>query len=415
MESRPPAPPSAAPTLSVADWDARIDALKQRVVAGDWSAALLRETADAQESREAAVEAEAEAARDAAHPFRVIGNTVRVPFGAGTRRAMICDVNGDGTLDVIFEASSGVPAAEATVPADTATRLERFETEDARAGEKDDEAKANRLKEEANALFKLKDSIAAGERYKLALATLKRAFADVSVGAGVLLSSGGRCRAGTVMGVDDGGAGAALDVMYDLEPRALLRELGGGDDADGDGGGDEDEEEEGVPRKRVNAVIAPTPSSLKLQLALYLNLARCAAALGRASSPQAVACCTLAGGLAGAALARGDGGADGARDARAKYVTAKVLRAKAHLEGARVRNAARDSAVASALDPQSREVKLLAQNVERAKRTALKANKKLAKEVTKWVATAVEGAGDAGSSTMSAIEGGANETDCPQS
>ena len=71
--------------------------------------------------------------------------------------------------------------------------------------------------------------------------------------------------------------------------------------------------------------------------------------------------------------------------------------------------------VASALDPQSREVKLLAQNVERAKRTALKANKKLAKEVTKWVATAVEGAGDAGSSTMSASEGGANETDCPQS
>ena len=244
MESSPPAPPSASPMLSVADWDARIDALKQRVLAGDWSAALLRETADAQESREAAVEAEAEAARDAAHPFRVIGNTVRVPFGAGTRRAMICDVNGDGTLDVIFEASSGVPAAEATVPADTATRLERFETEDARAGEKDDEAKANRLKEEANALFKLKDSIAAGERYKLALATLKRAFADVSVGAGVLLSSGGRCRAGTVMGVDDGGAGAALDVMYDLEPRALLRELGGGDDADADGGGDEDEEEE---------------------------------------------------------------------------------------------------------------------------------------------------------------------------
>ena len=96
-------------------------------------------------------------------------------------------------------------------------------------------------------------------------------------------------------------------------------------------------------------------------------------------------------------------------------MTAKVLRAKAHLEGARVRNAARDSAVASALDPQSRDVKLLAQNVERAKRTALKANKKLAKEVTKWVATAVEGAGDAGSSTMSAIEGGANETDCPQS
>ena len=74
-----------------------------------------------------------------------------------------------------------------------------------------------------------------------------------------------------------------------------------GDDADGDGGGDEDEEEEGGPRKRVNAVIAPTPSSLKLQLALYLNLARCAAALGQASSPQAVACCTLAGGLAGAA------------------------------------------------------------------------------------------------------------------
>ena len=140
MESSPPAPPSASPMLSVADWDARIDALKQRVLAGDWSAALLRETADAQESREAAVEAEAEAARDAAHPFRVIGNTVRVPFGAGTRRAMICDVNGDGTLDVIFEASSGVPAAEATVPADTATRLERFETEDARAGEKDDEA-----------------------------------------------------------------------------------------------------------------------------------------------------------------------------------------------------------------------------------------------------------------------------------
>ena len=55
---------------------------RSQVLSGDWSPVLLREIADAQESREAAVEAEAEAARDAAHPFRIIGNTVRVPFAS---------------------------------------------------------------------------------------------------------------------------------------------------------------------------------------------------------------------------------------------------------------------------------------------------------------------------------------------
>ena len=214
----------APPTLSVADWDARIDALKQRVLAGDWSAALLRDRRRAGVARGRGRGGGGQ--RGGGDPFRVIGNTVRVP-SPRARRAMICDVNDDGT-STDFEASSGVPAAEATVPADSATRLERFETDDAQTGEKDGEAKANRLKEEANALFKLKDSIAAGERYKLALATLKRSFADVSVGAGVLLSSGGRCRAGTVMGVDDG-ARAARHVMYDLElPRCCARSAGGG-------------------------------------------------------------------------------------------------------------------------------------------------------------------------------------------
>ena len=44
--------------------------------------ALLRALADAQEAHAAARESEATAARDIAQPFRVIGNTVRVPFGS---------------------------------------------------------------------------------------------------------------------------------------------------------------------------------------------------------------------------------------------------------------------------------------------------------------------------------------------
>ena len=117
---------------------------------------------------------------------------------------------------------------------------------------------------------------------------------------------------------------------------------------------------------------------------------------------------------AGAALARGDGGADGARDARAKYVTAKVLRAKAHLEGARVRNAARDSAVASALDPQSREA------APRAERRAREAHGAQGEQEAREGGDQVgrhggRGRGRRGLGTMSAIEGGANETDCPQS
>ena len=151
---------------------ADVEALKAAVLGGDLTPLTLRALADATEK------AETEAAERA---LLVVGRSVRAPRGDGTRceRCLVSDLNGDGTVDVVFEDDG----AEATVPAKSAAPLLAFETA-APPPEKDSDAAAANAKARGSALFKEKDWIAASRHYKDALATLKRLYPK-SVGATV--------------------------------------------------------------------------------------------------------------------------------------------------------------------------------------------------------------------------------------
>ncbi|KAJ1447779.1 hypothetical protein M885DRAFT_541624 [Pelagophyceae sp. CCMP2097] len=278
-----------------------------------------------------------------------VGATVRVLRGNVARRAMVASVNEDGTLDVVFEALPGsAEEEEATVPVGSASPLRDFESA---SDEPDSFAWAETCKARGSLLFAAKDFVAASDHYKAALAVVKRMH-PLSIGSLVLVSSS-TLKVGTVSGRD--ADAKTVDVMYD------------------DGCSDDDE----LPMRRVVGIVAQSEAGRRLQLTTYLNLARCAAHVGR--HKDAVACATLAGGLATyeAPLSEHE-------------VTAKVLRARAHLAMHHLKPAIRDSDAATVLDPKSKAVLLLARDCEKAKREALRLNKQLARDVTTWVASAQE-------------------------
>eukprot|EP00629_Pelagomonadales_sp_RCC1024_P017866 CAMPEP_0119288988 /NCGR_PEP_ID=MMETSP1329-20130426/38202_1 /TAXON_ID=114041 /ORGANISM="Genus nov. species nov., Strain RCC1024" /LENGTH=314 /DNA_ID=CAMNT_0007289771 /DNA_START=148 /DNA_END=1088 /DNA_ORIENTATION=+ len=311
-----------------------VQSLKQQVMGGDWSPATLRALADATEKDEAAA---------AAAALLKTGTTVRVPRGDACVRAMVSDLDGPaGTVDVVYEADAG----EATVPAASAAPLLDFEVTPP-APEKDSVDAAGRCKERGTALFKAKDWVAAASHYRAALGVLRRLY-PLSCGALALCNSRGQLRVGTVTDLAD----RTVDVMYD------------------DGGEDDDE----LDRRKVLGVVAGTPEGRQVQLTTYLNLARCGTRAGRAK--DAVACCTLAGGIA-------------AFDAELAphLLTCKVLRARAHMAQKHLKQALRDAKAASELAPEDRNVVALNRDVEKMKKLALRENKKLAKEMTAWVET----------------------------
>ena len=79
---------------------------------------------------------------------------------------------------------------------------------------------------------------------------------------------------------------------------------------------------------------------------------------------------------------------------------ARVVRGRANLAQKKLRHALRDADVALELNASDAGALALKRDAERAKKLALRENKKLAKEVTQWVETAqgkfTENGGDAG-------------------
>lgn len=330
-----------------------MEALKAQVLGGDLSPATLRALADLIEKAETAA---AESA------LLQVGNTVRAPRGEACVLAMVSDLNVEaGTVDVVYNSD----AVEATVASGSCSEPLAFEKTKP-AAEKDSVEAAGRCKERGSALFGCKDFVAASGEYRAALGVLKRLY-PMGVGALVEVNSGGALRVGTVTGHD--AAAKTVDVMYD------------------DGGEDDDE----ISTRRVLAVVASKPEARAIQVTTYLNLARCAT---RAMRPKdAVSCCTLASGIAAfdADLAK-------------HLVTTKILRARAHLAQKHLKQALRDAKAASDLDATDKNVVALNRDVDKAKKLALRENKKLAKEVTAWVESA----------QGKFSENGGNEADCAQ-
>uniref|UniRef100_A0A7S3K1L6 Uncharacterized protein n=3 Tax=Aureoumbra lagunensis TaxID=44058 RepID=A0A7S3K1L6_9STRA len=269
---------------------------------------------------------------------------------------MVSSLNGDGTIDVVYFDSD----AEATVRCEEALALEPFEEEEGKEMSQD----AKILKERGSILFKLKDYVAAAECYKRGLDSMKRQY-RLSVGALVMLNYRNALRVGTASCLEE----TSVDVSYE------------------DGSPDDDD----VPRRAIVAVLPPDQETRILMLTTYLNLARCASHVGR--NKDAVVCATLAAGIA-----QHDEHTD-------HLITAKILRSRAHLAQNHLKQALRDSAAATELAPSDhKSVQLLARDVERAKRAALRANKQLAKEVSTWVQSA----------QSKFAEQGGNEADCAQ-
>jgi hypothetical protein len=116
-------------------------------------------------------------------------------------------------------------------------------------------------------------------------------------------------------------------------------------------------------------------------------------------------CCTLAAALAAALPAAEDG-------SRKLLASAKELRARANLGAGRLKFAKLDAAAALKSAPTSRAYKQLGIDVERAIVRSKKLDKKLSKEVAKWVQGAVLEAGDKGDKVISAAE---SDPECNQS
>lgn len=303
-----------------------VEELRRKVLDGDWSSETLRRLADAQDV--AAKEEETKRLCE-------IGRRVRVRRGRNkSMRGMISSVNED-TVELVFDDDSEGVVAKGDVRA-----LEEFE--------EDDEDDPFRLKERGSKLFGLNDYYAARIEYNKCLELLRK---RVEVGSTVMVNSNGSLKIGTASSVED----ATIDVVYE------------------DGTPDDDD----MSRKRILEVLPHSQDERRLMLTTYLNVARCEQHLEE-SSPRAVTCCTLAGGIA-----RYD-------QENALFVTSRVLRARAHLKQSHLKQAIRDCNSANEFAAQGdAAVAALNRDVDRAKKIALKANKKLAKEVSDWVSVAM--------------------------
>jgi len=343
-----------------------IESLKRAVLGGDWSPSTLRALADAQES----------ASQEAAmRRLLRVGARVRVPRGDGTARAMISSLDGD-EMEVVYDEGD---EDEAVLACSDARALESFEESGFETAETADAATN---KERGSVLFKLKDYAAAADYYKKVLAVMK---GKLSVGALVMLNYKNQLKVGTVSCLEKD----TVDVTYD----------------------DDDDDDDDVPRKCVVLVLPNDEGDRILLLTTYLNLARCATRVARFK--DAVTCATLASGIAQA------------ENRTDHHITAKIIRARAHLAQSHLKQAIRDAAAATDLSSGAggassssassssssngptdvnKQVLALNRDVEKAKRLALKANKRLAKDVTEWVSSA----------QSKFAENGGNDADCNQ-
>ena len=271
------------------------------------------------------------------------GGRVRAPRGVGREPCLVSDYDGGDSVDVVYD-----DGGEGTVEASKASSLLDFEMDESACGD------ASELKRRGNALFGEKDWVNAAAHYERALKVLKR---PPTTGARVLINANSQLRCGTLSDVST----KTVDVMYD-----------DGEDADD------------LDRRRVILVV----NDAELQCSLYLNLAKCGLKVNRLRDSASAA--TLAGGLA-----------TSTEDLKARFLcSARVVRGRANLAQKKLRHALRDADVALELNASDAGALALKRDAERAKKLALRENKKLAKEVTQWVETAqgkfTENGGDAG-------------------
>ena len=83
---------------------------------------------------------------------------------------------------------------------------------------------------------------------------------------------------------------------------------------------------------------------------------------------------------------------------------ALYLRCKVHILEGHLAVARRDISRAAALDPSQKAVAALGRDVERRISRRQKSDRKLAKEIGKWVSTAMEGGGGGGEGSGAAAE-----------
>ncbi len=271
------------------------------------------------------------------------GGRVRAPRGVGREPCLVSDYDGGDSVDVVYD-----DGGEGTVEASKASSLLDFEMDESACGD------ASELKRRGNALFGEKDWVNAAAHYERALKVLKR---PPTTGARVLINANSQLRCGTLSDVST----KTVDVMYD-------------------DGVDEDD----LDRRRVILVV----NDAELQCSLYLNLAKCGLKVNRLRDSTSAA--TLAGGLA-----------NSTEELKARFLcSARVVRGRANLAQKKLRHALRDADVALELNASDAGALALKRDAERAKKLALRENKKLAKEVTQWVETAqgkfTENGGDAG-------------------
>jgi hypothetical protein len=301
-----------------------------------------------------------------------VGATVRYTFPTrnqfSCRAIVLCvatERDADGCLLADIELIDGDRAGtEIAAASESQLRpLESFENKRPSIGLltsiADDVASAHVEKCRGNALFKLYDCWAALNFYACALARIRRAYPP-TIGATVLLTREGERKITPADVYDVLDSGSALEV-------GIL-----------DSGGEELCQEE-VPKSCIVTSLAP-PESRNLQCALHLNIARCHLKIssrmsdGGARARRAQWHCCVALATACAAPAN-----------PAFKNKAIALRSRCLLALGRV-NAARRDATRAGHTETSSLGKLVAKKAESRK----KVNRKLAKEIGKWVEKAMQ-------------------------
>ncbi|CAN0461177.1 unnamed protein product [Ectocarpus sp. 12 AP-2014] len=239
-----------------------------------------------------------------------------------------------------------------------------------------------RLKDGGNTLFKLGDTDAAAEMFARVLRTLERAPV---VGATVLVrmlptgATATRYRSGMVSDAnEDDGPCLTYDVIYD----ETVKSTAGGNEEQQEEE-EEDDEEDGISPDRVLGV----PLSPCVWCAARLNLARCSFRRGR--HEEVVEACTLVLSLARLTMGQRKRPREERAKLRAHCLTALRMRGGSHLAQHHVGQARKDarSMVRSSGDDEGSRAQAtrFEAEVERKARALLKTNRKLAKDVTRWV------------------------------
>ncbi|CAM9593347.1 unnamed protein product [Scytosiphon promiscuus] len=242
---------------------------------------------------------------------------------------------------------------------------------------------AESLKDGGNTLFKLGDTDAAAEIFVRVLNTLER---TPVVGATVLVrttptvvpATPTRYRSGMISDANnDDGPRATYDVIYDEDDA----KTGGRGEMQGD---EEDEDEEdGVSAERVLGV----PACPSIWCAARLNLARCSFRGGRHS--EVVEASTLVLSLARLTMAEKQRPREERAKLRTHCLTALRMRGGSHLAQNHIGQARKDARSMMRSAGENEESRAQAvrfeTEVERKAKMLLKTNRKLAKDVTRWV------------------------------